>query len=56
MFYESIDNREINQPTELIPDETVRLVNQLTSLEYPDSLKNIVYEEFSKKYDLLFPL
>ncbi len=47
MLYEVIDSREVDQSAGLFSDETIKLTGSLTSQKYPDSLKLVVYEDFS---------
>ena len=47
MLYEVIDSREVDQSAGLFSDETIKLTGSLTSQKYPDSLKFVVYEDFS---------
>jgi transposase len=47
MLYEVIDSREVDQSAGLCSDETIKLIGPLTSQKYPDSLRLVVYEDFS---------
>lgn len=47
MLYEVIDSREVDQSAGLFSDETIKLIGPLTSQKYPDSLRLVVYEDFS---------
>ena len=47
MLYEVIDSREVDQSAGLSSDETIKLTGPLTSQKYPDSLRLVVYEDFS---------
>ena len=47
MLYEVIDSREVDQSARLFSDETIKLTGPLTSQKYPDSLRLVVYEDFS---------
>lgn len=47
MLYEVIDSREVDQSAGLFSDETIKLTGPLTSQKYPDSLRLVVYEDFS---------
>ena len=47
MLYEVIDSREVDQSAELFSDGTIKLTGALTSQKYPDSLRLVVYEDFS---------
>lgn len=47
MLYKVIDSREVDQSAGLFSDETIKLAGPLTSQKYPDSLRLVVYEDFS---------
>lgn len=47
MLYEVLDSREADQSAGLLSDETIKLTGPLTSRKYPDSLRLVVYEDFS---------
>ena len=47
MLYEILDSREVDQSAGLLSDETIKLTGPLTSRKYPDSLRLVVYEDFS---------
>ena len=47
MLYEVLDSREVDQSAGLFSDETIKLTGPLTSKKYPDSLRLVVYEDFS---------
>ena len=47
MLYEVIDSREVDQSAGLFSDKTIKLTGPLTSQKYPDSLRLVVYEDFS---------
>lgn len=47
MLYEVLDSREADQSAGLFSDETIKLTGPLTSKKYPDSLRLVVYEDFS---------
>ena len=47
MLYEVIDSKEVDQSVGLLSDEAIRLTVALTSKKYPDSLRLVVYENFS---------
>lgn len=47
MLYEVIDSREVDQSAGLFSDETIKLTGPLTSQKYLDSLRLVVYEDFS---------
>ncbi len=48
MLSEVIDSREVDQSAGLFSDETIRLTAPLISKKHPDSLKLVVFEDFSK--------
>ena len=47
MLYDVIDSREVDQSAGLLSDEAIKLTGALTSKKYPDSLRLVVYEDFS---------
>lgn len=47
ILYDVIDSREVDQSAGLLSDETIKLTGALTSKKYPDSLRLVVYEDFS---------
>jgi IS4 transposase len=42
-----VDSREVDSNAGLISDETIRLSNAITLKKYPDTLRLVVYEDFS---------
>jgi len=47
MVYEVLESREVDPSAGLISDQTIRLTATTTSSKYPDTLRLVVYEDFS---------
>ncbi len=47
MLYDVIDSKEFDQSAGLLFDETIKLIGPLTTKKYSDSLRLVVYEDFS---------
>ena len=47
ILYEVIASRKVDQSVGIFSDETIKLIGPLTSQKYPDSLRLVVYEDFS---------
>jgi len=47
MVYEVLENREVNSNAGLISDENIRLSNAISLKKYPDTLRLVIYEDFS---------
>ena len=47
MVYEGLENREVDPSAGLISDQTIRLSATTTSSKYPDTLRLVIYEDFS---------
>ncbi len=45
--YEVIEEREVDKPTGLISDKTIRTTGVVTSKKYPDTLRLVEYEDFA---------
>jgi hypothetical protein len=47
MVYEVLESREVDPSAGLISDQTIRLTATTTSSKYPDTLRFVIYEDFS---------
>ncbi|HHV03478.1 MAG TPA: IS4 family transposase [Bacteroidales bacterium] len=47
MVYEVLESREVDPSAGLLSDQTIRLTATTTSSKYPDTLRLVVYEDFS---------
>lgn len=47
MVYEVLESRKVDPKAGLITDETIRLTDTVTFKKYPDTIRLIVYEDFS---------
>jgi len=47
MVYEVLESREVDPSAGLISDQTIRLTATTTSSKYPDTLRLVIYEDFS---------